>query len=115
MTTRSYRGSATSALPSLTLPWQEQLTGGSNPTWGDLDLSSGYTFTLTLTDTDATVGLTKTTNIVGLTTGVRVDWAVGDLDLTVGMTYDLELEALETGTGKSRDYEPSDSVRIAIT
>lgn len=100
-----------SELPDLTLPWQEQ-TGIR--TWTDLDLTSGYTFTLTLTDHNGKVQLTKTTGITGYDGSVVVAWAVGELDLAVG-PYTLRLRANETGTSKDRDYYPDDPPILEIT
>lgn len=106
--TVTYRAGA--ELPGLTLPWQEELTQN---VWTDLDLSSGYTFTLTLTDPAGTVTLTKTTNITGTTTGATVAWATGELDIATG-TYVLHLRARETATSKDRDFSPAQPVKIVI-
>jgi len=107
---RSFEYERSAELPGLTLPWEEQLTA---TTWANLDLSTGYTFTLRLVDSDNVDVLTKTTNITGADGSVVVAWAVGDLDLTPG-TYTLRLSALETGTGKNRTHSPGDPVRIVI-
>ena len=97
-------------LPGLTLPWQEETSAN---TWTNLDLSSGYTFTLRLVDKDGVDTLTKTTNITGADGSVVVAWAVGDLNIAAG-TYTLRLSALETGTGKNRTYAPGRPVQIVI-
>lgn len=96
--------------PSLTLPWQEQLTA---TTWGDLDLSTGYTFTLELVDDAGTAQLTKTSGITGQDGSVVVTWAVGELALTVG-DYALHLRANETATNADRDYSPDEPVTVRI-
>lgn len=105
----SYRRGA--ELPTLTLPWEEEIAQNE---WDDLDLSSGYTFTLTLTDSLGAVQLTKVTGITGGDGFVVVAWAVDDLEIPVG-PYSLRLRARETSTGKDRDYEPGRPIRIQIT
>ena len=110
MSTDQFTYVAGAELPGLTLPWKEELTAD---TWTDLDLSSGYTFTLTLTDTAGTVALTKTTNITGADGSVTVAWAVDDLDQTTGI-YTLRLRARETATSKDRDYRPDNPITINI-
>jgi hypothetical protein len=107
-TTFVYRRGA--ELPGLTLPWQEQTGAG---TWANLDLSSGYTFTLTLVGPTGTVALTKTTGITGADGSVVVAWAVNDLDLAAG-DYTLRLRAREVATSKDRDYSPQRPLRISI-
>lgn len=107
--TFTYRTGA--ELPGLTLPWQEELSAG---TFTNLDLSSGYTFTLELVDRDGTVSLTKTTNLTGAVGSVAVAWATNDLALTAG-TYTLKLRARETATSKDRDYRPGNPIKIVIT
>lgn len=98
-------------LPGLTLPWQEELTRN---TYTDLDLSSGYTFSLTLTGLGAsTAALTKTTGITGAVGSVSVAWAADELDLAAGV-YKLELRARETATSKDRDYSPSNPPVVQI-
>jgi len=98
-------------LPGLTLPWQEETAAN---VFTDLDLSSGYTFTLTLTSTAGGAAvLTKTTGITGTATGATVAWAVGELDVAVG-PYEMRLRARETATSKDRDYSPGDPVIIEI-
>ena len=94
--------------PTLTLPWQEQTAAY---TWTDLDLSSGYTFSLTLVDEDGTTALTKTTNITGANGSVVVTWAADDLALDAG-TYTLNLRA--TTSSLDRDYSPGDPIKIRI-
>lgn len=97
-------------LPSLTLPWQEETAQG---VFTDLDLSSGYTFTLTLTPPSGTIALTKTTNITGQDGSVLVSWAAGELDLPT-VVYKLRLRARETATSKDRDYSPRSPVLLQI-
>lgn len=108
MQTFTYRAGA--ELPGLTLPWQEETAQG---TWTDLDLSSGYTFTLTLVDASGTTVLTKTTGITGANGSVVVTWATDDLAITTG-SYVLYLRARETATTKDRDYSPSNPIRMTI-
>lgn len=107
-TTFIYRAGA--ELPGLTLPWQEETSQG---VWTNLDLSSGWTFTLTLVDSDGVTQLSKTTNIFGADGSVVVTWAVDDLNLTVG-TYSLYLRAREVATDKDRDYRPASPIKIQI-
>lgn len=97
--------------PDLTLPWQEET---SQDVWGNLDLSDGYTFTLTLTALGASSAtVTKTSGITGADGSVAVVWAVDDLDIAEGL-YVLDLRARETATSKDRDYRPGDQIRIQI-
>ena len=50
--------------PGIVCGWQYE---SAINTWTDLDLSTGYTFSLTLTnESTGVVALTKTTNITGL-------------------------------------------------
>ncbi len=111
MSTNHFTYKAGAELPGLTLPWQEELTAD---TWTDLDLSSGYTFTLTLVDSTGTTQLTKTTNLTGNNGSVTVAWATGELDLTAGV-YTLHLRAREVATSKDRDYAPGRPVQLTIT
>jgi len=108
MSTFTYEAGA--ELPGLTLPWKEELTAN---TWTDLDLSSGYTFTLRLVNAAGTDVVTKTTNITGTTTGATVAWAADDLAIATGI-YILRLRARETATTKDRDYKPSSPDQIVI-
>ena len=96
-------------LPGLTLPWQEQLTAS---TWGDLDLTTGYTFTVSLKDSAGTV-TTPSTTPTGFNGGVTIAWATGALDITAGL-YQLHVRARETATSKDRDYSPADPPLIRI-
>lgn len=98
-------------LPGLTLPWQEET---AQNVFEDLDMTTGYTFTLTLTNGSATPVLTKTTGITGGDGFVAISWAPDDLKKPVGQ-YALRLRARETSTSKDRDYSPGDLVRIRIT
>jgi len=111
MTANRFTYRAGAELPGLTLPWKEELTAG---TFTDLDLSSGYTFTLSLVDSSAVTALTKTTNITGTTTGATVAWATDELDIAVGH-YSMYLRARETATSKYRDYRPDSPITIVIT
>lgn len=106
-TTFTYRRGA--ERPTITLPWQEQ-TGLS--TWADLDLSTGYTFSLALSkENDGTTALTKTTGVTGQNGSVLVSWEADDLDIEPG-TYQLKLRA--TTGGLDRDYAPGNPPRIVI-
>jgi hypothetical protein len=107
-TTFVYRRGA--ELPGLRLPWQEQT--GTNA-WSDLDLSTGYTFTLTLISDAGAATLTKTGGIVGGVGYVDVLWAVNELDIAAG-DYTAQLRARETATSKDRDYSPQRPLRISI-
>ena len=111
MTTRTFSLRAGDELPGLTLPWQYE---SSQNTFTDLDLSSGYTFSLLLVDTDGVTQLTKTTGITGTSSGCTVAWAVDDLDLDTG-TYTMWLTATETATSKQRTYSPRQPPQITIT
>lgn len=97
--------------PDLTLPWQEET---SQDVWEDLNLSSGYTFTLTLTPLGSTTAtVTKTSGITGGDGSVAVVWAVDELDIALN-TYALNLTARETATSKDRSYRPDDPILISI-
>ena len=97
-------------LPGLTLPWQTETSSG---VFEDLDLSSAYSFTLTL-DSDAGVTvLTKTTGLTGNVGSVTVAWDVDDLDVAPGR-YRLRLRAREVATSKDRDYKPGSPVMLHI-
>ena len=110
MSTNTFTYRAGAELPTMTLGWNEET---AQDVWTALDLSSGYTFTLTLVNTAGTIALTKTTNITGTATGVTVVWATDDLDQTVG-EYQLRLRARETATSKDRDYAPARPIVINI-
>lgn len=74
------------------------------------DLSSGYTFSVTVRQGDGTAVLTKTTNITGAASGVvTVAWADGDLDIAPG-TYRVLLTA--TRTSDSAEWTVEDQLRI---
>ena len=111
MATSTFTYRAGAELPGLTLPWQEELTAGA---FTDLDLSTGYTFTLILVAANGTVGLSKTTGITGAVGSAVVAWATGELDIATG-SYQLELRARETATSKDRDCRPGSPIRITIT
>ena len=97
--------------PGLVLSWKYE---SALNTWTNLDLSSGYTFTLTLiSDADGSTALTKTTNLTGGNGTVTVAWASGDLAIATG-SYTLKLRANETATGADRDYNPGNPIRIQI-
>lgn len=95
-------------LPALVLPWQTETTPG---VWADLDLSTGYTFTLTLIAPDG-----SPTTPAGAKTGavgkVTVGFASGALDLTPGR-YEFRLRA--TVGDLDRDYRPAERVILVIT
>ena len=110
MATNTFTYRAGAELPGLTLPWQTETTAN---TYEDLDLSSGYTFTLTLVDVTGADALTKTTNIAGADGSVVVTWATDDLALTAGQ-YTLKLRAREVATSKDRDYAPGSPITIVI-
>lgn len=86
--------------------WVATVTvNGSTP-----DLSSGYTFTVTVKQGSDAAVLTKTTNITGATAGVvTVAWADGDLDIAAG-TYRVLLAA--TRTSDSAEWTVEDQLRI---
>ncbi len=111
MAATSFTYGAGAELPGLTLPWQEETAPGI---WTNLNLSAGYTFTLTLVTPNGTTTLTKTTGITGAVGSVAVAWAAGELDLAPGL-YALKLRARETATDKDRDYRPGSPIRITIT
>ena len=96
--------------PTLTLPWQEELSQG---VWTDLDLSSGWTFAVTLTHTD---GSTESPSpvVTGADGSVNIAWAADDLAIATGV-WELSLVASETASSKQRSYSPGDPVRITIT
>lgn len=96
-------------LPGLNLPWQEQT--GTN-TWTDLDLSTGYTFTIELVGSDG-VDTEPSATVAGYDGGITIDWAVDDLDLDPGV-YVLKPRARETATGKDRDWSPRPWPEIRI-
>lgn len=111
MAATSFTFTTGAELPGLTLPWQEET---APRVWTDLDLSTGYTFTLLLVRPSGTIALTKTTGIFGAVGSVIVGWATDELDIPAG-SYVLKLRARETGTGKDRDYRPGSPIRITIT
>ena len=74
------------------------------------DYTTGWTFTVTLTNSAGTVALTKTDNITGATAGViTVAWEAGELDLTPGV-YRAVLVADRTSDGSQLSIE--DAVQI---
>ena len=97
-------------LPTLTCPWQEELSQG---VWTDLDLTGAYTFAVTLTHTD---GSTESPSpvITGADGSVNIAWATDDLAIATGV-WTMSLVASETASSKQRSYSPSDPVRITIT
>ena len=97
--------------PGIVCPWSYESAAN---TWTALDLSTGFTFSLTLTDSAGTVALTKTTNITGTSTGFTIAWATGELVLTVGL-YTMNVRVTETATSLDRDYRPGNPVRVQIT
>lgn len=68
------------------------------------DLTTGWTFTLTLTLHGATV-LTKTTGITGdADGGLTVAWATGDLDTPPGI-HGLQVTALRTADSREWTFD----------
>lgn len=104
----TYRAGA--ELPNLTLPWQEETSAG---TFADLDLSSGYTFALTLEPIAAGTAITPNATVTGSNGSVTIDWANDDLDIDPGV-YIIRLRATETSTAHDRDYKPNNEDRIRI-
>jgi len=98
------------AKPDLTLPWEEETAQGS---YSSLDMSTGYTFALTLVGLDGTTALTKSTNITGADGSVTIVWDVGDLDIAAG-TYELRLTVTDA-LSKPRHHEPDEPLLIQIT
>ena len=95
--------------PYLTLTWEGETASG---VYAGIDMSTDYTFSMTLTEVSSTTAtLTSTTNMVGLSTGVRIEWAAGDLDIAPGI-YVLALRA--TIGGLDRDYRPGNPLTIEI-
>lgn len=105
--TFTYRRAA--ELPGLVLPWQYE---SAQDTWTNLDLSTGYTFTLLLRDRAGSTVLTKTSGITGGDGTVTIAWATDELDLTPD-TYTLHLRATD-GSSQDRDYSPANPVRVVI-
>jgi hypothetical protein len=106
-TTFTYRRAA--ERPGLVLPWQTETAQG---TWTNLDLSTGYTFTLTLISSAGATTLSKTSGITGANGSVSISWAAAELDITEGV-YTLHLRARD-GSNFDRDYRPSDPLQIVI-
>lgn len=98
-------------LPIAVLPWQEQT--GEN-TWTDLDLSSGYTFAATLTNTATGSSTTITGTITGGVGTVTITWSAADLDIAPG-SYRLEVKATQVSTSKVRTYSPRALPLVQIT
>lgn len=95
--------------PGLTLPWLYESSSG---VWSSLDLSSAYTFVLTLVAADGTSNATSAT-VTGADGSVSIGWAADDLVLDAGV-YSLKLIASHTSSGNERSYSPGDPVRIII-
>jgi hypothetical protein len=91
---------------------------GTDIIWKDwsgtlIDFSTGFTFTVKLTQDGATV-LTKSTNIVGSATepNIRISWDVDELDLAPG-AYQMWLYARDGGD-RDRVFRPNDPPLIRI-
>lgn len=97
----TYRAGA--ELPGLWLPWQEETSQG---VWEDLDLSTGYTFALSLETLAGVQVLDKTSGFTGADGYVSIVWATGDLEVAANR-YVFKLRANETATSKDRDYSPN--------
>lgn len=95
-------------LPGLALAW---LDGTNQP----IDFSAGWTFQLRLiNEGTGAVGLTKTTNIFGLsiTPNVLIDW--GNQELAIApATYKVELTASNVA-GQMRAFRPGRELRIKL-
>jgi hypothetical protein len=52
--------------------------------------------------------------VTGIDGGVQVDWAAHAADLPEGTSYDVVLWAVETATGKRRDFNPPHPPRLRI-
>jgi len=96
--------------PSIRLPWQEEVVDTPG-TYADLDLSSGFTFALTLTKQGATTSSPSAT-LTGGVGYVDVVWAAGDLALAPGV-WRLNLTA--TTGGRDRKYSPDSPPFIGIS
>jgi hypothetical protein len=94
-------------LPVLVLPWETETSPG---VWEDLDLTSGYTFALTLVASNGTT--TTPSGVTGALGKATVNWANGALDLAPGC-YEFRLRA--TTGGLDRDYRPGERVLLVIT
>ena len=111
MATDSFVYKRGAELPGLTLPWQEETAQG---VFADLDLTSGWSFTLRLINrATQQVAVTKTTGITGFDGGVVVTWATDELDIPAGV-YRLRLRARENATSRDRDYSPASPPTIQI-
>lgn len=101
-------------LPGLWLPWQEETAPN---VWADLDLSSGWTFSLDLQFPNGRSALSapKTSGITGADGYVVIAWAAGDLDLAPNRRYLFKLRARETATSRDRDYSPDRWPTVTIT
>lgn len=87
-------------------PWVATVTVNDEA----LNYSSGYTFTVLITDGGVTPFLTKTTGIAGAAGGVvTTSWAVDDFDIAPG-TYAVLLTIRRTSDG--REHTVEDSVEV---
>lgn len=109
MTTMSKTYRRADELPALVLPWQEETAAG---VFEDLDLTSGYTFTVTLINSAGTA-LTPAPTVVGSDGAVTITWATNDLDIAA-TTYRLRLVARHTATSKDRTWSPGKPFSITI-
>jgi hypothetical protein len=91
---------------------------GTDIIWKDwsgtlIDFSTGFTFTVKLTQ-DGVTALTKSTNIVGSATepNIRISWDADELDLTPGV-YQMWVYAND-GVDRDRVFRPNDPPLIRI-
>jgi len=98
------------AEPTWTLPWTVET---SQNVFSNYDTSSGFTFTMTLTNEAGTDVVTKTTGITGADGSVAIAIAVDELEIAAAL-YTLHLRARETATSKDSDYSPESPVTVNI-
>jgi hypothetical protein len=87
------------ALPALVFRWQVETAPG---VFTDLDLSSGYTITSSLTAFAAPQTVTAVQAAVGSNGFVTQGWAVSDLLNLPAGDYYLKIKAVEIATSKPR-------------
>lgn len=91
---------------------------GTDIVWKDstgtlIDFSTGFTFTVKLSQ-DGTTVVTKTTGITGSATipNIRIAWDVDELDITPGV-YEMWVYARD-GADRDRVFRPADPPLIRI-